>query len=204
MPMPNTVMMPMQWPTQIWPYMPQDIRRPTIDKITQTSQIESNLFVQASSMPMCKRFVNYETPLLAFGKETKINKFGTCNKMSKEVFAKHSPIKCIPATNLDAEIRSATKSVDSFQKMGISGNLDFDKSYVDKRNLNYDCNVGIDQEKAVEESRRKNLANLDRCDLRFLLEAKKRKLLGKISDSIDREYISFYRSWHSFVDVGKS
>ncbi|XP_063898779.1 putative uncharacterized protein DDB_G0282133 isoform X2 [Helicoverpa armigera] len=154
--MPNIVWAPLQLPT----FCPEN-KKPMSDKDTQT---EIELSVQTCNVPLCKRFKNYEKPILCFDKRNKI-----LNKPKK--FETSTP-----------------KS--SFEKHESQNSVGKSKSFIKESILKFDSklpelNQGIQFESTSEVERKsgKNMKNL--TDLRLRLLANKRKSMDASLETIE-------------------
>ncbi|PZC71322.1 hypothetical protein B5X24_HaOG213617 [Helicoverpa armigera] len=156
--MPNIVWAPLQLPT----FCPEN-KKPMSDKDTQT---EIELSVQTCNVPLCKRFKNYEKPILCFDKRNKI-----LNKPKK--FETSTP-----------------KS--SFEKHENQNSVAKSKSFIKESILKFDSKLpelsqGIQFESTPEVERKsgKNMKNL--TDLRLRLLANKRKSMDASLETIEKK-----------------
>lgn len=150
------------------------------DKITQISDFERELFVQSSSIPLSKRFKNYEKPCLSFDRRNKIikpTKFETSTP-------RNSYLECVSEPqNLFSKslIKEPVLKVGS--KVPLSKNPDITKSnaksVISSKVESTKCSTDI-QVDEIENT----LEKLDSTDLRFLLLAK-RKSFGAVDTELE-------------------
>ncbi|XP_047038909.1 putative uncharacterized protein DDB_G0282133 [Helicoverpa zea] len=163
--MPNIVWAPLQLPT----FCPEN-KRPMSDKDTQT---EIELSVQTCNVPLCKRFKNYEKPILCFDKRNKIlnkpKKFETSTPKSS--FEKHESQNSVAKSK--SFIKESTLKFDSkLPKVGWEAT-----------ELSQDSQFESAPE--VERKSGKNMKNLTQIDLRLHLQANKRKSMDASLETIE-------------------
>lgn len=168
------------------PMFCQEMKKPMIDEVTQTSEVERELFIQTCDIPLCKRFKNYENTTLCFDKKNKImNKpranFGTSTPM-KHSFYNIKSENGIPSSN--------TLSKEPVSKMETETQISKIPEMVNwKTNSTISTPNKVENaiaEKVVPMLPDRVLENLDKTDLRFLLLAKKRKSMNNIADEIEQ------------------
>ncbi|XP_075988591.1 uncharacterized protein LOC142984724 [Anticarsia gemmatalis] len=183
MPMPNIVWTPIQLPTPNWRFMAPDWR-PTADQVTQTSQIERDLHVHTSGIPLSQRFVNYETPTLSFDKENKIlknnSKTPDKNESKMQLENDGTLTNNTEIVNLEQDYTNVGPSKNIGKSTLIPHRIEFsdeDQSETDfcteNQNLMH-CNK-VNNTKSDDLGEVKDISKLDSSDLRFLLVAKRKQ-----------------------------
>uniref|UniRef100_A0A2A4JXQ4 WW domain-containing protein n=1 Tax=Heliothis virescens TaxID=7102 RepID=A0A2A4JXQ4_HELVI len=179
--MTNIVWTPLQLPM----FCP-DTKKPMSDKVTQTSSIERELFIQTCDIPLCKRFKNYETPFLCFDKRNKI--------LNKPTFDTSTPRNAFEGHEKPTLVTSKSKFIkDSILKLDtilpqVATQVTEVKSVVEKPTLSLGNKVESTPEvEANLEKSDKVLGKLDQTDLRFLLLAKRRKSMDASVETVEKK-----------------
>lgn len=187
--LPSFVWTPMQLSMSQWPVLPSD-KKSVVDRITQTSQLDREIFVHTIGVPLCEKFTNFEIPSLYFNTENKL-----LNKA--KYFMAFTPLK---NTNSKMEF-SQNPPFDggSFPDQVFSKQTELSLKNANGKSTLTPCSkIKFPKTMMIEELDMGDTKNLHQSDLRLLLNAKRKKSL-EVKDPVESKYFFLNINKHTLL-----